>query len=260
MRSSRSDISSLLGVVALFLIVVLAGCGDFCIAGFSVNGVGGIKVSAGNPPPPCSLPHVNARMSAVARKLAVCKNCSLALRVEHLFVTLQGIQMCPAARDETVSSTWIEIAPHFVGKPRQMDLIGDADSELLAANVTIPAGSYREVRLKLFSGPPANAEALAPENSCGEMGWNCIVMADGRVEPLRLPNDDSELLLPIHTDAGSGTFVLLPDSRMELQLSLEPRQVSLPSNPGVWKPQIVLAGHATIEPQKSSGIEMITSD
>ena len=36
---------------------------------------------------------------------------------------------------------------------------------------------------------------LPTVNGCGETRWNCIVMADGHVEPLRLPGDAPELLI-----------------------------------------------------------------
>jgi hypothetical protein len=238
MRSSESRISCFSSGVALFLAMGLAGCGDFCITGFSINGTGQIHVSAGNPPPPCSLPHVNTMMRAVAIKSTACKDCSAAARVEHLFVTLQGIELRRDAAGEATSAAWIEIAPQFAAKPRQIDLIGNSPPELLEENVLVPAGNYREVRLKLFSGSSVNV--------CGSNAWNCLVMADGRVQELALPNEDSELLLAF--DAERGSF-LVPDSKVELQLHLEPRQVFHASPSGGWKQQMILAGKVSIKPE-----------
>jgi hypothetical protein len=251
MRSSLYSISCLLGGIALFLVTGLAGCGDFCITGFSVNGTGQVNVNAGNPPPPCTLPHVNTMMRTVALKTRACEVCSNAVKIAHVFVTLQGIQLHPAGTEEAASSKWIEITPQFAGKPRQIDLIGESGSELLQENALVPAGSYREVRLKLFTGSSGNAEKPASEDACGGSRWNCLVMANGQVQELGLPNEDSELLLPIDTDSGNGAFLLLPDSKVALQLRLEPRQVFSSSPSRGWKPQIILTGHATIEPQSS---------
>ena len=239
MRSSEPSISCFFSGVALFLATGLAGCGDFCITGFSSNGTGQVNVSAGNPPPPCSLPHVNTMMQAVVIKSTACDRCSAAARVEHLFVTLQGIELRRDAAGEATSAAWIEIAPQFAAKPRQIDLIGNSPRELLEENVLVPAGNYREVRLKLFSGSSVEV--------CGTSPGNCLVMADGRVQELGLPKEDSELLLAI--DAESGSFLLLPDSKVELQLHLEPHQVFHSSPSGGWKQQMILAGKVTIEPE-----------
>lgn len=251
MRSSRSSISCLSGGVALFLTLGLAGCGDFCVTGFSVNGTGQVNVNGGNPPPPCMLPHVNAMVRTVARKTRPCDACSNAVKAVHVFVTVQGVELQAAATEEAASSTWIEIAPQFAGKPRQIDLIGHSLTELLQENALVPAGNYRQVRLKFFTGSSQNAESLASENVCGSGRWNCLVMADGQTQELGLPNEDSELLLPINAETGSDSSTLLPDSKVELQLHLEPRQVFQSSPGGGWKSQMVLTGHATIEPQSS---------
>ena len=259
MRSSRRNIFSPFVAVALFLGLGLAGCGDFCIAGFSVNGSGAVNIKAGNPSPPCSLPHVNAMVRTVTLKTPACEACSNAARVEHVFVTLQGIQLNPDSADDTSPDKWLEIAPELAIKPHQIDLIGDSRSELLRENALVPAGGYSEVRLKLFDGPSETAE-LAAENACGRAQWNCLIRLGGQVEELVLQREDSTLLLPIDTDSGSGDFVLLPDRKVELQLRLEPRQVFSSALTGGWKLHFVLAGHAAIEPQKSSEAEMITPE
>ena len=251
MRSSGSSISCFFGGVAIFLAIGLAGCGDFCIAGFSANGTGQVNVNAGNPPPPCSLPHVNTMMRAVAIKSAACEDCSAAARVEHLFVTLQGIELHHDTTEEASSPTWIEIAPQFAGKPRQIDLIGNSPPELLQGNVQVPAGSYREMRLKLFFSPSNNAEKPLAGNACSGARWNCVILGNGEVEELGLGNENSELLLSIDAKNEGGSFILLPDRQVELQLRLQARQVFHSSMSGAWKPQMILAGYATIEPQAS---------
>jgi len=244
MRSSRSCISRLfVGAALLLTIAALAGCGDFCITGFSANGTGQVNINGGNPPPPCTLPHVNTMMRAVALKTRACEACSNDIKAAHAFVTLQGIQLHAAATEGSASSAWIEIAPQFAGKPRQIDLIGNSLPELLQENGLVPSGNYSEVRLKLFAG--------SSENACGNGRWNCLMMANGQVLEFAVPNEVSELLLPFNTETGSATSVWLTGSNVELQLHLEPRQMFQSSPGGGWKPQMVLAGHATIEPHSS---------
>jgi len=259
MRPSLSDISLLLGGTALILSIGLAGCGDFCITGFSVNGTGQVNVNAGNPPPPCTLPHVNAMVRTVALKTRACAGCSNDARATHVFVTLQGIQLHPPGTEQGAFSTWIEIAPQFTGKPRQIDLIGDSLSEVLEENVLVPAGNYREVRL-LFAGSSEGSERVISENVCGGGQRNCLVMASGRGEGLVFPSGASELLLPIDTKGGNGSFALLPDTKMELQLRLEPLRVFHSSVNGGWEPQMTLTGYAAMESQRSSDAGKNPSD
>ena len=63
-----------------------------------------------------------------------------------------------------------------------------------------------------------------------------MVMADGQVEPLRFPGAVPELLIP-SPSIESDSVVVLPDSRMDLRLSLEPYRGSyLPRSVGVCAP------------------------
>jgi len=237
--------------------VGFAGCGNSCFVGFSNNGNGGVIVKAGNPGPTCSLSRANGTMNAVALKSSVCETCVPATRVEHVFVTLRSIQLRPIASDDTNSPDWVELAPHFANEPRHIDLMGNSVPVILVQSAIVPAGSYREVRLQFFLGSPTSAEELSTENACGETRWNCIVMADGHVEPLRLPGGVPELLIPFQSTE-SESLVVLPDARMDLQLSLEPRQGSYFSSTEGWKPQNLLVGRATVVRQRSSEAENST--
>jgi hypothetical protein len=96
-------------------------------------------------------------------------------------------------------------------------------------------------------------------NGCGETRWNCIVMADGHVEPLRLPGDAPELLISSQR-IEDDSFVVLPDARMDLQLSLEPHQGSYISSNEGWRLQSTLVGRATVERQRSLEAENSTPD
>ena len=250
MRFSPFSFRTIFCCAVIFLAVGLSGCGDSCYAGYSINGNGGLIVVAGNPPPACSLSPVNGTMRIVALKSPVCKSCMLATRVEHFFVTLQGVQLLPLSGDDTNSADWHELAPQLAKEPRQIDLMGNSLPVILQESTTVVAGSYREVRLQFVSGSLMNAGILPSENACGEALWNCIVMADGHVQPLRLPTDGSELLIPSQ-NVESGPFVVLPDTVMELRLSLESYPRAYFSSMEGWALQNILTGHATVVPQHS---------
>jgi hypothetical protein len=165
-------------------------------------------------------------------------------------VTLQGVQLLPLAADDSNSPDWLELAPQLAKEPRQIDLMGNALPTILQEGTTVAAGSYREVRLQFVSGPSMSAKTLRSENACGGTLWNCMVIADGRVQPLRLPTDGSELSIP-SLNLESGPFVVLPDTGMELRLSLEPHPRAYFSSAEGWTLQNVLAGHAAVARQHS---------
>jgi len=70
------------------------------------------------------------------------------------------------------------------------------------------------------------------------------------VQAIRLPTDRSELSIPSQ-NMESGPFMVLPDTRMELRLSLKPQPLAYFSGAEGWTLQNVLAGHATVAPQHS---------
>jgi hypothetical protein len=137
--------------------------------------------------------------------------------------------------------------------------MGNTMPIILAESAHVPAGSYREVRLQFFGGTPASAEELPTVNVCGEARWNCIVMADGHVEPLRFPGDAPELLIASQS-IEDNSVVVLPDARVDLQLSLEPHQGSYVSSSEGWRLQSTLVGRATIVRQLSREAENSTPD
>jgi hypothetical protein len=250
MRFSRCHLRCTFRCASMFIAIGITGCGNSCFVGFSNNGNGGVIVIAGNPAPTCSLSQANGKMSVVLVKSPVCEPCTAAAGVQHVFVTLRGIQLRPSASDDTNSSKWLELAPHLANEPRQIDLMGNSMPVILVDSVIVPAESYREIRLQFFPESPTSAEGQPAENACGEARWNCMVMANGHVEPLRFPAGVQELFIPSQSIEGD-SVVVLPDSRMDLRLSLEPSQGSYFSIGEGWKPQNALVGHATVVRQRS---------
>ena len=193
-------------------------------------------------------------MRMVVLKSPICETCTAAARLEHVFVTVQGIQLRPSAVVDLDSLDWLEIAPDLTTKPRQIDLMGNAVPEILVQGAILPAGGYRGLRLQFFSGSPASAEDLPSENGCGETGWNCLVKADGHVEPLRLTGDIPELFITFQSGEGD-LLVVVPHDRIDLRLSLEPNQVSSSSSFEGWKLQYVLVGRVTVVRQEFLDVE-----
>ena len=237
--------------VLVFTAGLLAGCNNVCFVGTSNNGNGTVGISAGNPPPACPLNPAHATVRVVNVKSPACESCTASIQVEHVFVTPRSIQIHTGALADASSPDWVDLAPVSGGNPRQIDLIGGATSEILIENATIPAGDYRQVHLQFVPDSPATAEELSADNVCGQTRSNCLVMANGRVEPLYFPSDKPELFI---TDQSieKESLTILPDARIEIRLSLEPRLVFYSSSQQAWKRQIELGGTASAVPQPSS--------
>jgi hypothetical protein len=244
--SSRDHRRSGLCVVILFA-AALTGCGNSCFAGFSNNGLG-VIIKAGNPPPACSLTQGTGTMQVVAVKSAVCESCPATTRMRHVFVTLQGIQLHSSAIAEANSPDWLEIAPQLANEPRQIDLMGGPAAETLVERAAVPAGTYHQLRLLCPRDSDGYAGKLLPENACGEASHNCVVMADGRVQPLGWPADVSAVLITSEAMNG-GSLEVLPGGRTDLRLSFEAHPMFYSSTAEPLGLRTILVGHAATAPR-----------
>ena len=241
---SRSNLQNIFLCTCAASGLALAGCSNTCFSGSVNNGNGSIGVKTGDPAATCSVPTVPAAAKLIVIKSAVCQQCTAASRVKNAFVTLRGVQLRTDVEDAD-SAQWVDIAPEFASKPPQIDLVGDPNSppELLLPNATVPAGIYREVRLQFVAEPRTSSEDSASGNACG-LYSNCVVMSDEHVELLGFPTDEQELFLSLQTADGHPTAVL-PGTRVELRLTLQPHQMLYSSNRGLNLQQ-VLAGRAVV--------------
>ena len=234
---------------AIIAAIGFAGCSNSCFVGIFNNGSGVVTVQAGNPPPPCSLPPPKATINAVAIKSAVCETCTADARVEHVFVTMQSVQLRPSVTDDT-SKDWLEIAPELANEPRHVDLVGNFLSEILVENANIPAETYREIRLRFCSDSGSNQECHA-DTACGGTLRNCVMMADGRIEPLHWPAGTPELVMAIRTLEGD-SLAVWPDSITDLRLSLQVQQAFGVSSIQQLRLQNVLVGRVIALPRWST--------
>jgi Domain of unknown function (DUF4382) len=237
---------------AILLAGFVAGCGNFCLVGVSNNGNGTVGVSAGNPPPACSLNQVNGMARVLALKSPACETCTGSVRVAHVFVTLRGIQLHPSSLADADSPDWVELIPALKGEPRQIDLMGGAIPEILSEGTAIPAGNYRQIRLQfLAQGSEAGrGQEFEASGTCGTTQSNCMVMADGAVKPLHFSGPEPEIRIS-GSGIADGMLVVLPDAKIDLRLRLQPDQVVYSSSQARWELQMELVGSAAAGPQAS---------
>jgi hypothetical protein len=239
MRFSLRNLRQVLSGTGVLAALAAAGCGNSCFVAVSNNGNGTLFIAVANPPPTCSLSMGMGTMHMVLTRTPACATCPAATRLEHVFVTVRSIRLRPSDPDEGSSSEGFELAPQFRSAPRQFDLIGDS-REWLVGNVSVPAGSYRDVRLEFAPDSDRPAEQLSG-SGCRAMQADCAIRGDGRVESLGFPNPP-ELVIPFEGDA----VAVLPDTRLELRLGLRPQTVFVSSGDG-WATTLV--GNAEIKRQ-----------
>jgi hypothetical protein len=209
-------------LAALFFAVALIGCHNTCVI-FTSNQGGTLQIKAGDPPPSCTLSTTRAAIQVAVRATPVCTPCAPSNRIAHIFLSLRGIDLHPSVIADLGSPDWQQLAPQFAAQPIQLDLVPGAATapHLLTEPTFLPAGQYRQVRLRLVLNQPSPGDPLPEKNACGSAGFNCVVMADGRVEPLTLDAAAPELLITSERVAG-GFLLLPPDSSAELTIELEP--------------------------------------
>ncbi len=211
---------------ALLFAVWLTGCNNTCFTFTSNPPTGIVDIKAGDPKPTCRLTTANGAVRLTVQTVPMCSPCSGSSRVQHVFVSIRGIEIHPSTTADDHSPDWQELLPsELVKQPLQVDLVrGAADRSArqpLGEIVAIPAGIYRQVRLRFAPNQPATDDRLPEKNACGSGRFNCIVMADGRIQSLLFDTASPELR--ITSDRIEGASLLIPpDTDTDLVIELKP--------------------------------------
>jgi hypothetical protein len=204
----------------LFLSLDLSGCNNTCVVFISDPG----GTISGNTPT-CSLNEAKGNIRVrITSSLALPANGESA-RIEHIYVTLRGIEANPNAIADDDSPNWQELAPKLARQPAQLDLLarsGDTRELDTPEYVAIPADAYRQIRLRLSPNKANAGESVPEENFCGSVGLNCVVTSEGSIQPLVLASKDSQIEISPGHIAG-GFFRLLPETTVNLEIEFNPQ-------------------------------------
>ena len=202
--------------VGLLVCFLLTGCGDTCVV---VTGIFPNASSTTNPPS-CQLG--NGGITVAIGPVATSPFASTAPNLQHLFVTLRGIEAHSNAMATAESPDWQQLAPELAEHPMQIDLmaapaLGARCSLGLIHNPAFRAGVYRQIRLQLVSDVPPRVD-VSPENACRGEGLQCVAATNGRIHPMVLVNGAREIVIAPNQIA-NGFFNVLPGT--ETRLSIE---------------------------------------
>jgi len=238
---------------ACFFTIVLfclafAGCSNYCFV-FVSNPGGSISTSSNTPSCQLNTATGTVSLSVSASSTSSAQAHPMPIGIQHIFVTLRGIEARPSAIPNDDSPNWRELAPKLASQPQQLDLLAqcaESCEQNTFDDVAVPADAYRQIRLRLSSNQPAMDEPVPGENACGSVGFNCVITTDGGIRPLMLDGLSSQLQITSGRISG-GFFRVLPDTAINLKIEFNP-QSSLFS-PADEAVRLVPA--FTVEPQSS---------
>ncbi len=146
--------------------------------------------------------------------------------LQHVFITLRGIEANPNSVAAEDSPDWQELAPELASEPVQIDLMATTVSGPSCAfrfthKSILRASVYRQIRLRLFSDQAAPGDPLPQHNECSGSGFNCVVDTNGHTHALALKNGAHDFLITSNriTD---GSFNVLPDTETNLSIVFDP--------------------------------------
>jgi len=206
---------------ALISIAGLTGC-NACVTFTSNPPNGTLGIVSSDPRLACAIPKVT--MSAVRLRMTaqpVCASCVGSGQIQHIFLGIRSIELNQSAAAPDDAPDWQELLPENIAtKPLQIDLIESrADQAIpksLAETARFPAGIYRNLRVRLASNQPTTAEdRLLEKSMCGSGTLNCIVLADGSIQPLQLDSGSQGIRIPPDRMEGASLF-FPPDTRTDL--------------------------------------------
>jgi len=205
---------------ALLFWVTATGCNNTCFRFTSNPSTGTLVIKVSDAKPTCTLSKANGIVVLNVSASPMPSAGSGPSSIQHIFVSLWGIEAHPGTIADEDSPDWQELAPQLAQQPVQIDLMARTDDQCPPGSFSeaaVPAGVYRQIRLRLVPSQPATSEPVPEENACGSVGFNCIVTADGRIRPLALDGAKPELRIGSEHIAG-GFLRVLPDTGTDLAI------------------------------------------
>lgn len=184
--------------------------------------------------------------------------------LEHVYVTLAGIDARPNGDGDITSPEWQEMAPELESHPVQLDLI-ERDANGCAphsiAKSEIPGGVYTAIRLRLANNGAASGDESVEsppveQDACGGVGLNCVVTMRGEIRPLTIDGGESDLI--IEQKQLDGTYIrILPDQANDLTIKFNPySSMAVPVGNSVKIiPQFTASIENTCEPKSAEEMQ-----
>ncbi len=198
---------------ALLVWLAVAGCNKTCVSFTSNPSTGILVVKVSDAKQACALTTVKGTVQVQVGTSPMPSPTPGSSSAQHIFIGIRGIAAHPSTIADENSPDWQELAPQLARQPVQVDLMAPLDpcaaGPLGESNLS--AGVYRQIRLRLIPNQPAADEPVPEVNACGDVGFNCVVRADGRIQPLVLDGVTPQFRIASEQMDGGSLFVL-PDT------------------------------------------------
>lgn len=135
----------------------------------------------------------------------------------HVYVTITDVQANVSATAGNTDSGWTDLTPGLSSQPKQVDLLGQANSQCFLANLgdtqELQAGTYQQIRIML-----AADSVTVANNACGNSA-NCVVLSsDGSVHSLLLSSESQTGLKIPSGQIASGGFTIAAGQTEDLDI------------------------------------------
>src|SRR5260370_11410521 len=134
-REAAANVPTKILPAVLLFCWAVSGCGSTCVSGFWNGSGSGVNVSNTS----CALgtatgavivqmstasaPHAGSAAFRAPRSSAHASPSALPSHVQHIFLTLRGIEAHPSMMADEDSPGWQELAPDLAAHPLQLDLL-----------------------------------------------------------------------------------------------------------------------------------------
>jgi len=205
---------------ALLFAAAATGCNNTCVRFTSNPSTGTLVIKVSDAKPTCTLSTANGTIRLQVSASPVPGGGSEPSRIQHIFVSLRGIEAHPGTVADGDSPDWQQLAPQLGKRPVQVDLMAGTTGSCTSGSLgeaVVPAGAYRQIRLRLVPNQPATSEPVLEENACGSVGFNCVITSGGGIRSLALDGAEPKLRIGSEHIAG-GFFLVLPDVGNDLAI------------------------------------------
>ncbi|MES2219876.1 MAG: DUF4382 domain-containing protein, partial [Acidobacteriota bacterium] len=163
------------------------------------------------------------------------------------------VQASTNADATAIDPSFVDLTPGLSAAPRQVDLMGRADSHCFLASLgvgqQVTSGNYQQVRI--FLAPDSRASSVA-NNACGALYANCLVRTDNSLHDLVLPAAASQGIVLSASHLTNGSIAFNAGDQPYIDLNVDVCSSILPTADGHYEFNPVV--HAGLIPSTGSTI------
>jgi len=158
----------------------------------------------------------------------------------HVYVTITDVQANVSTSAGPNDSGWVDLTPSLKTGPKQVDLLGLANSQCFLASLgdaeQLQAGTYQQIRIILASDSTG-----IKSNACGNGAANCVQLSkDSSFHTLNLSSEDQTGIKIPASHIASGGLTVQAGKTTDLDIDFQTCQSILKEGNGQYRLKPVL--------------------